>query len=128
MSVLSGFLGVLQKPSLFEKIRNLALLRERIRFADSTVTREMLYSVRAEIDHRLNLRKGTKWALLKCKKICIVSTFKKMLLLMLSRLFFSCLSFLSSKIFILFYENHVFLVTVKNPSVNIYNANSIMYK
>lgn len=117
MSVLSGSLGVLQKPSLFEKIRNLALPRERIRYADSTVTREMLYSVRAEIDHRLNLRRGTKWALLKFKKICIVSKFKKILLLMLSR-FFSCHSFLSSKILILFYENHVFLVTVKNLSVN----------
>lgn len=54
----SGTPKVLQKPSLFEKIRNLAQI---IRHADSVVTGDMLYGVWAQLDHRLNVRRGTKW-------------------------------------------------------------------
>lgn len=56
MNEVSGFyetLGV-SKLSLFDKIRNSAHLRERMKYAESTVAREiMLYKVRIEIDHRI---------------------------------------------------------------------------
>lgn len=45
----SGTPKALQRPSLLEKIRNLAQI---IRHADSTVTREMLYGLWADIDYR----------------------------------------------------------------------------
>lgn len=53
------FWGYVKNIVYSEKIRNLAHLRERIRYAVSTVTGEMLCNVWAEIDHRLDVCRAT---------------------------------------------------------------------